>query len=630
MLPGPVFFHELRAVARRKRAYALRVLIGLFLLYIVVAPWYNGNSLVYSSAGNDGFSPHEMARIGTGLFAAILWLQGVMILFLTPAFLAGAIAEDRQRKVLFYLLASPLSGAEIVLGKVAARLINLVVLVLVGLPVMSLCLFLGGIDPTEVWLAYGVSFASLFFLAGLSIYLSVYSPRPRDAIVRAYVVGVLWFALPIIERSIMFIGGPVGALLQEAHPVTEWVTGSSPCSFLIKGPFVARSTWHLDAMWSIGLQVLYGSMLLTWSTFRLRRVEQGSRFRGLGWLGASTAFQPRRLFGRRACGASPMIWKECSGTVANGSIVSTALLLLVAIGALGGFSYWIAQMGIPALLEVRDSGYAAAGPVMNRVYLNTSVRIFTGILYVLMALLLAASAATGVTMEREKDTWISLISTPLEGREILTGKILGAFWRVRGILIALFLVWLTGLICGAVHPLGFLSAVVSTSLYSLFAVLLGTSLSLRFKSSARSIAVTIAILMFLNVGYLFCCIPMMTGGDSVVFLAGFSPMIVVGSLFSRWDLSEFLNPSSYRINFGAQVIMLVFFSFFFYGAVGFGLLQDCLNHFEIAVDRPRLDFSRYPDRVSRRGIQFVDEIGEEKDGITFLKAEEDLDEGLSP
>ena len=99
-----------------------------------------------------------------------------MILFLTPAFLAGAIAEDRQRKVLFYLLASPLSGAEIVLGKVAARLINLVVLVLVGLPVMSLCLFLGGIDPVEVWLAYGVSFASLYFLAGLSIYLSVYTP----------------------------------------------------------------------------------------------------------------------------------------------------------------------------------------------------------------------------------------------------------------------------------------------------------------------------------------------------------------------------------------------------------------------------------------------------------------------
>ena len=36
MLPGPIFFHELRVAARRKRSYALRVLLGLFLLYSVV------------------------------------------------------------------------------------------------------------------------------------------------------------------------------------------------------------------------------------------------------------------------------------------------------------------------------------------------------------------------------------------------------------------------------------------------------------------------------------------------------------------------------------------------------------------------------------------------------------------
>jgi ABC-type transport system involved in multi-copper enzyme maturation permease subunit len=630
MLPGPVFFHELRAVARRKRSYALRVVIGLFLLYIVVVPLYRGNSLVYSSPQSDGLSPHEMAMIGAGLFVAILWLQGAVILFLTPAFLAGAIAEDRQRKVLFYLLASPLSGAEIVLGKLAARLITLVVLVMVGLPVVSLCLFLGGIDPAEVWLAYGVSFASLYFLAGLSIFLSVYSARPRDAIIRAYLVGLAWFALPIIEQIILSVGGPLGTFLREAGPITEWVTGSSPCSFLIQGPFGGRPAWHLQAIWSMGLQVLYGTVLLAWSTLRLRRIEQGSRIRGFGWLGARTAFQPRRLFGRRACGDAPMIWKECSGTVASGGLVRTGLLLLVALAAVGGLGYWFVEIGIPAFQEVRDYGYGSTGTTTWRESLNTSGRIFTGILYVLMTLLLAASAATGITMEREKDTWISLISTPLEGREILTGKILGAFWRVRGILVALMLVWLIGLICGGVHPLGFLSVVVATSLYSLFAVLLGTSLSLRFKSSARSIAVTIAILMFLNVGYLFCCVPLMRGRDGVVFLAGFSPMIVVGSVFTFWELNEFLHGSSYQVNFGAQVIMLVFFSFFFYGSVAFGLLQDCLIHFEVAVDRPRLDFSRFPGRVSRRGIQFVDEIDADKDEIKFLETDEDLDDGLNP
>ena len=80
MLPGPVFFHEVRAVARRKRAYALRVLIGLFLLYVVVTPWYRGNSLVYSSAGNVGFSPHEMAMIARAQAHATLALAAATAL----------------------------------------------------------------------------------------------------------------------------------------------------------------------------------------------------------------------------------------------------------------------------------------------------------------------------------------------------------------------------------------------------------------------------------------------------------------------------------------------------------------------------------------------------------------------
>ena len=141
-----------------------------------------GRPLPCGSIQTRELSPNEMARLGSNLFGAVVWLQGIVILFLTPAFLAGAIAEDRQRKVLSYLLASPLTGAEIVLGKLAARVMNLAMLVTVGLPVVSLALLFGGIEPQAVWLAYAASFSTLYFLAGLSIFVSVYSPRPRDSI----------------------------------------------------------------------------------------------------------------------------------------------------------------------------------------------------------------------------------------------------------------------------------------------------------------------------------------------------------------------------------------------------------------------------------------------------------------
>ena len=218
----------------------------------------------------------------------------------------------------------------------------------------------------------------------------------------------------------------------------------------------------------------------------------------------------------------------------------TVCLVCLTVAAVGGMGYWVYRMGIPAFQEVLDYGYGSTGTQAARDALSAGVRFLTACLYVLMALLLGAGAATGITMEREKDAWTSLTVTPLEGQEILTGKILGALWRVRGMLAALLFVWLIGLICGAVHPLGFLLAIVATSIDLTFIAVLGTYLSLRSKSSARAIAATIAILLFLNGGYLFCCMPAMNGPESLLFTAGVTPMILNAAPFSFSDLEWFL------------------------------------------------------------------------------------------
>src|SRR6516165_6383706 len=98
MLPGPVFFHELRSTARKRRSFVYRTLIGLFLLYLLIMPgsratWRN------VAASDWEYSAEELARLGGNLFANVVGLQAALILLLTPAFVAGAIVEDRQRKV---------------------------------------------------------------------------------------------------------------------------------------------------------------------------------------------------------------------------------------------------------------------------------------------------------------------------------------------------------------------------------------------------------------------------------------------------------------------------------------------------------------------------------------------------
>src|SRR4029079_2770442 len=132
--------------------------------------------------------------------------------------------------------------------------------------------------------------------------------------------------------------------------------------------------------------------------------------------------------------------------------------------------------------------------------LSGSVRILTSILFVLTGLLLGATAASGVTSERERDTWVSLTSTPLEGLEIVQGKVLGAFWQVRMFLGALLIVWLIGLVFGAVHPLGLAAPIVFATVYLSFGATLGTWFSLWSKSTVRAMSWTIGILVLTNGG----------------------------------------------------------------------------------------------------------------------------------
>jgi ABC-type transport system involved in multi-copper enzyme maturation permease subunit len=610
MLPGPIFFHELRAIARRKRSYALRVLLGLFLLYSVVMSYESWTgSYWYSLAVREReLTPKDLARLGNQLFVAVVWLQGLTICFLTPAFLAGAVAEDRQRKVLPYLLASPMTGAEIVLGKLAVRVMNLAVLVAVGLPVLSLTTFLGGIDPLAVWLAYGASFSTLYFLAALSIFLSVYSPRPRDSILVAYLLVVIWSFLPMLDFLFTRVGGPLSSAVNAARPVTEWIMATSPYTLLVLS-FTGASARLVEGIsWMIGLQVLYGTILMGWSTWRLRPVERGARPLGLPIFPRDRGVPQRRLLRRRTCGDEPMMWKECTGSLSIGSRSKAVTLFLLSVVAIVGLGYLVVDQGIPAFHEMHEYGTGAAGTWRSRWALNFSVRTITAILYILTSLMLGASAATGITMEHEKDTWVSLVSTPLDRTEILKAKVLGAFWRVRAPLAALASVWLTGVCCGAVHPLGALGAAVAVAIYSTFTAMLGTYVSLRFKSSARAIATTIATLIFLNGGYLFCCIPFIAGSDSIVVMAGFTPFIVTAAPFTASELDAFFSMTySGAVEARSGAIVMVITSFGSYASAGFILWNVCLSQFELAVDRPMRSAPPYPTYVDSRGITFVDD-----------------------
>src|SRR5438309_1571742 len=71
-------------------------------------------------------------------------------------------------------------------------------ILLTGLPVVSLVQLLGGVDPTLVLVGFAATGLTMLSLAALSILNSVFAQKPRDAIVLTYLAVVAYMALSLL------------------------------------------------------------------------------------------------------------------------------------------------------------------------------------------------------------------------------------------------------------------------------------------------------------------------------------------------------------------------------------------------------------------------------------------------
>jgi ABC-type transport system involved in multi-copper enzyme maturation permease subunit len=185
---GPVLFYELLRIGRRGRyvivrcLYALALLVFLLLVYWV---WVDTVRIV-----RGAMAPRDLANFAASFFYVFAGLQLCMVIFLTPAYTAGVLAEEKERGTLEAILATDLRNREIVLGLFLARLMNLTLLLLTGLPILSFLQFLGGVDPNLVVSAFVATGGTMVSLASISFLCSLYARRSRDAIVRSYLLSL--------------------------------------------------------------------------------------------------------------------------------------------------------------------------------------------------------------------------------------------------------------------------------------------------------------------------------------------------------------------------------------------------------------------------------------------------------
>ncbi|MBX6315728.1 MAG: ABC transporter permease subunit [Isosphaeraceae bacterium] len=588
MLPGPVFHVELIITARRARYYGLRVLYGLILL-LVLWQTYESRLGWRRTTGRDQVSIREMAAFAHSVYFSFMTTQGLAVLFLTPALVAGVIADEKQRKTLHYLLASQLTSGEIVLGKLLARLLHVGVFLALGLPVMSLLTLFGGVDPEQVFAVTAGTLTIAFFLAGLSVYVSTIARRVRDAILAVYVLTLLWLVVPLfIEFGMKGEWPQIYALI---GPINEWIYRSNPFGTLIDldGPpgrraAVAGMSAYGRVAWMLGLQLLAGAALTALAVWRLRPVyrSQGD-YRGT--LGRVFRQGRLRLWPRPACGEAPMLWKEFY-IVRSGGLTRALMALAYVIG-LVVLIYWAIYFGQPAFEELAEYGYGVTmrPGSRHRSEFNGFLRVVGTLLYALWGLGVAIAAAGSVTSEREEDTWVSLTTTDLTGGEILGAKMLGAIGSMRAIGVLMVLLWGLGVVSGAVHPLALPVVLLEVVVFTWFFAALGTTLSLRARSTTRALGATIGLILFFNVGYFMCCIPFEP--DTPLILTGCTPAVQAISLFTYDEFWWILGFGPWLGRHRIEMVLACVLSVFGYGAAASILTCSSIAGFDAAIDRPR-------------------------------------------
>jgi ABC-type transport system involved in multi-copper enzyme maturation permease subunit len=193
---NPVLQRELIVNLRMTRGFLLLFAYIALMGLLVYAAWPANQKL-------DLVQPEEAQKLVNLFFFG----QYLLVSLMTPSFAAGAITGERERESYEMLLASPLRPGAIVLGKVAASLTPLIELMICSLPIVMLCLPLGGVSPYEVLAAYLGMLFSIALFGMISLWCSSFFTRTTAAVIASYILILpLAMACVLIWRAMEQLG----------------------------------------------------------------------------------------------------------------------------------------------------------------------------------------------------------------------------------------------------------------------------------------------------------------------------------------------------------------------------------------------------------------------------------------
>lgn len=460
---GPMVAPECRRALGRGWVILVRTLGAVAVLSVTLAIvwWW------WMSAFSDpGHSPYAELRIGFGV------VLGMMIggaLLLGPAVMAGSIAGEKERGSLGLMLTTNVSPREIVTGRFVGKLSQVGMALLSCVPALVILGSYAGFGVGVMAISALLPFAVAIGGVGLATVASCLSRRGRDALLVVYLGQVL--ILVASQSSLFNVTPAVGSWVFALNPFS----GIEALSWNDDGAQAGRSILNWLALGALGVAL---------ASWRLRPAclaaggggDKPKRFHRGFWVPPVNENRP-------------MLWKE---------------LFIERVGSIGRFGN---AVGLLLILALGGGslilGVLAFGPITGNVSTDTAdwargrLSEWVGGTGVMLTCLIqwaiGLRASVSISSERERGTWIGLMTSPLDGQQVVRSKIWGSLHALLWLIVAAYFAWGVAAATGAISDRELMTWVASVLVGGAFMSAVGVRTSLLCDSATRAMTITMGV-----------------------------------------------------------------------------------------------------------------------------------------
>ena len=282
----PLFWEEIR---RRMRGGRAQIVLLVYTLLLI------GLLFCVTQMQDVGSDPREWPRFGKILWNVFLVAQLGIIMILSPGMTAGALASEKEQGTLDLLLLTRMGSLSIVLGKFFGAIVQMLFLLLAGLPIISVVFFFGGVSPTEIAMGYLLTIVTGIGYASLGFFTSCKCKRVVPAVAWGYTLMLLLAIGPVVALLIMQMSNLI-QYLDRTLMLLIWATDPLASYAIVEfGNIGSSSVKESITLWPTILTMLGLTVLaLVECTLLIRRLR-----------GLSVRFIPRTLKKAKRVAESP-------------------------------------------------------------------------------------------------------------------------------------------------------------------------------------------------------------------------------------------------------------------------------------------------------------------------------------